>query len=81
MKYELANLINEQDTPGIRKLKSQILDGIKEKLAQELKINHQKYFKEPMELSKGLKNQLEEWEKREVIEVAKRNFLKGTDKN
>lgn len=77
LKYELANLINEHDTSGMRKLKSQILDGIKEKLAQELKINHQKYFKEPMELSKELKNQLEEWEKYSVIDLTKRNFFEG----
>lgn len=73
LKYELANLINEKETAGMRKLKNQILDGIKEKLAQELKINHQKYFKETMELE----NQLEEWEKDVVIKLAKRNFFEG----
>ncbi len=77
LKYELENLLNEKDTAGMRKLKSQILDGIKEKLAQELKINHQKYFKEPMELSERLKNQLEEWEKYSVIDLTKRNFFEG----
>ncbi len=80
LKYELENLTNEKDTVGIRKLKSQILDGVKEKLAQELKINHQKYFKEPMKLSKRLKNQLEEWEKYRVIELAKRSFFEGNRK-
>lgn len=80
VRYTLENLINEKETLGMNKLKNQILDGITEKLAEELKINHQKYFKEPMKVSERL-NPFKDWGEGYIIELAKRDFFESKIKS
>lgn len=73
--YPLSDLMNLRSILACHKLESQILDGIKEKIAEELNVNHQKYFKEPMELDEELSNDLEYWEKYQAKDSAKRDFF------
>lgn len=73
--YTLSGLMNLRSTLGCDKLKSQILNGIKEKIAEELTINHDKYFMDNMNLDEELSNQLEYWEEYQARDSAKRDFF------
>lgn len=73
--YTLSGLMNLRSTLGCDKLKSQILNGIKEKIAEELTINHDKYFTDNMNLDEELSNQLEYWEEYQARDSAKRDFF------
>lgn len=73
--YKLSGLMNLRSTLGCHKLKSQILNGIKEKIAEELTINHDKYFTDNMKLDEESSNQLKYWEEYQARDSAKRDFF------
>lgn len=74
--YQLSELIDLRGTLSCNRLKSKILDGIRGKIAEELKVNHQKYFKEPIKLEdEELSNQLKYWEEYHARDSAKRDFF------
>ena len=75
LKYSLSRLLNLRDTLSCKDLEMQILEGIIKKIAEELKINHQKYFKEPIKLDIELNNRLEYWENYQAINSAKKDFF------
>lgn len=57
------------------------MKGIKEKISEELKTNHQKYFKDNIQLNENLNNQVEEWRKRQTIREAQRDFFENKRKS
>lgn len=48
---------------NMEEIRNEIIEGITNKIADELTMNHQKYFREPLELNKELSESLEYWEK------------------
>lgn len=73
--YQFSRLTNLRSTLNYHKLESQILDGIKEKIAEELTINHDKYFTDNMKLNEESSNQLKYWEEYQARDSAKRDFF------
>ena len=73
--YQFSRLTNLRSTLNCHKLESQILDGIKEKIAEELTINHDKYFTDNMKLNEELIHQLEYWEEYQARDLSKRDFF------
>lgn len=75
VRYWLYKILDITHVDDCELLKERIIEGITNKISDELKTNSQKYFREPIELNEELSEYVEHWGKNRAINSAKLDFF------
>lgn len=75
LRYSLSTLVDITNTLTSQDLEQQLIENIIKKIADELKTNSKKYFREPIELNEELSEYVEHWGKNRAINSAELDFF------